>query len=149
MFSATTAHKDREMTSATVHLAVVGAHLQGQPLHHQLADRDARLVASNTTMPHYRLYALDTAPPKPGLVRTAIGEAGSGPIEVEVYELGVAEFGSFVAEVPAPLGIGRVLFRDGTEEPEFICEPIATQGAPDITHFGGWRAYLSAMSQPD
>jgi allophanate hydrolase len=129
-------------------LAVVGAHLEGQPLHHQLTERDATLVARTTTAPTYRLVALDTEPPKPGLVRVAAGEAGH-TIEVEVYELAAADFGTFVAAVPAPLAIGKVALADGSEVPGFLCEPHAVDGAPDITRFGGWRRYLSsATPQP-
>ena len=53
----------------TLSIAVVGAHLEGQPLHHQLTGRGATLVARTTTAPSYRMYALTTEPPKPGLVR--------------------------------------------------------------------------------
>jgi allophanate hydrolase len=126
-----------------VALAVVGAHLEGQPLHHQLAERDARLVARTRTAPVYRLHALATEPPKPGLVRIEPGDAGGAAIEVEVYELGVTAFGSFVAEVAAPLAIGKVLLADGSEVSGFVCEPCALVGAMEITDHGGWRAYLA------
>ena len=125
-------------------IAVVGAHLTGQPLNHQLTSRGARLVEQTRTAPTYRLVALDTAPPKPGLLRTAEGTPGAGPIEVEVWELDAADFGSFVDEIPAPLCIGRVVLEDGTDVAGFLCEAVAAEGAPDITHHGGWRAYRAA-----
>lgn len=128
-----------------VHIAVVGAHLTGEPLNHQLTDRDARLVATTTTAPVYRLYALDTDPPKPGLVRTADGgrpDPGAAAIEVEVWELDETGFGSFVDGVPAPLCIGTVELADGTTVNGFLCEPLAVREAPDITVTGGWRAHL-------
>jgi allophanate hydrolase len=124
-------------------LAVVGAHLDGQPLHHQLADRDAVLVARTSTSPDYRLFALDTVPPKPGLVRTIDGHGAR--IEVEVYELEAAAFGTFVAAVPPPLAIGTVTLADGTDVPGFVCEPYALTDAPEITSHGGWRAYLASI----
>ena len=124
-------------------LAVVGAHLSGQPLHHQLTSRRASLVATTTTAPVYRLYALPTDPPKPGLLRVG-AVTGAGAVEVEVWELDDAAFGSFVDAIPAPLGIGRVVLADGTDVAGFLCEPIAVDGAPDITHLGGWRAYVGA-----
>lgn len=130
--------------SRTIRVAVVGAHLSGQPLNHQLTSRGGTLVETTTTSPDYRLFALDTIPPKPGLVRTAAGAARGAPIELEVWELGVAEFGAFVDEVPAPLGIGTVTLADGDAVNGFICEPFALDGAPDITVHGGWRAYLAA-----
>lgn len=125
--------------SPVVHLAVCGAHLEGQPLHGQLASRGARLVARTATAPSYRLFALATDPPKPGLVRVA---GGGTAVEVEVWALNRAGFGSFVAEVPPPLAIGTVELADGTAVKGFVCEPIATDGAEDISGFGGWRAWL-------
>jgi allophanate hydrolase len=121
-------------------LAVCGAHLDGQPLNHQLTGRGARLVARTATAPSYRMVALATDPPKPGLVRVAEGGAA---IEVEVWGLGPAAFGAFVAEVPAPLAIGTVALADGSEVPGFTCEPVAVDGAADITAHGGWRAWLA------
>ena len=126
-----------------VRIAVVGAHLSGQPLNDQLTSRGATLVASARTAPIYRMYVLPTEPPKPGLVRVGeIDEAGS--IEVEVWDLDAAGFGSFVDEIPAPLGIGRVVLDDGSDVAGFLCEAIAVDGAPDITRHGGWRAYRAA-----
>lgn len=123
----------------TVKLAVVGAHLEGMPLHWQLTSRNAKFVGAFTTAPTYRLYAMaDSVPPKPALVHSAEG----GEIALEVYELGLAEFGSFVAEVPPPLAIGTVTLADGTSVKGFVAEPRALDGAEDITHLGGWRAYI-------
>ena len=128
------------VTRGRLQLAVVGAHLEGQPLNHQLSSRGARLVQRTTTATTYRLHALATTPPKPGLVRAADGGAA---IEVEVWSLPPDGFGSFVAEVPPPLAIGTIELADGTWVSGFVCEPWALDGAPDITHFGGWRAYLA------
>ena len=128
----------------SVPLAVVGAHLGGQPLNHQLVDRGGRLVATTTTAPAYRLFALDTTPAKPGLVRVADGGA---PIRAEVWELPTTGFGDFVASVPAPLAIGKVLLADGSEVSGFLCEPAALDGALDITASGGWLAHLAADAE--
>jgi allophanate hydrolase len=122
-------------------IAVVGAHLAGQPLNHQLTERGARLASCCRTSAHYRLYAIDgTRPPKPGLVR---GDTGSA-IEVEIWELPTEHFGSFVAAIPPPLGIGTLTLEDGSEVKGFICESHAVAGARDISSFGGWRNYLAA-----
>ena len=123
--------------SGQIRVAVCGAHLQGQPLNPQLTSRGARLVQRTTTAPVYRLYALPDGK-RPGLVRVA--EAGAA-IEVEVWELPGAQFGSFVDGIPAPLGIGRTLLADGSMVAGFICEPEGTAEAQDITAFGSWRAY--------
>ncbi|BBP04153.1 allophanate hydrolase [Sulfuriferula plumbiphila] len=129
-----------------IRLAVVGAHLTGMPLNHQLTTRHAQFVERTRTADCYRLYALpNTAPPKPGLVRDA--QNGSA-IEVEVWDVPLAGFGSFVAEVPAPLGIGSVELREGSVVKGFICEPCALQGATEITALGGWRAFLAQLNNP-
>jgi len=125
-------------------LAVVGAHLRGQPLNHQLTSRGARFVRQARTAPGYRLYALpNTQPPKPGLVREP-GFAGPG-IELEVWSLTDAAFGSFVAEVPAPMVIGSVELDDASIVKSFLCEPHATAGAQDVTSFGGWLPYRRSL----
>ncbi len=129
----------------TIDLAVVGAHLAGQPLNSQLTSRGATLVRATRTAADYRLHALaNTTPPKPGLVREP-GFAGSG-IEVEVWRLSPAAFGAFTAEVPAPLAIGNVTLADGSSVKGFVCEPAGFVGATEITRFGGWRAYMAAKN---
>jgi hypothetical protein len=127
--------------SSTVLLAVVGAHLSGEPLNAQLTDRSGQLVVATQTAPRYRLFALDTVPPKPGMVRVADGDERGAAIEVEVWRLTVAAFGDFVAQVPAPMCIGRVELADGQDVAGFLCEPFAIEGAAEITSYGGWRAF--------
>lgn len=131
---------DLEGRMERVKLAVVGAHLKDMPLHWQLTSREATFVGAFETAPDYRLYAIaGSVPPKPALVHSTDGAA----IKVEVYELDVAAFGSFVAEVPAPLAIGTVTLADGSSVKGFVAEPRATVGAEDITDLGGWRAYIN------
>jgi allophanate hydrolase len=122
-------------------VAVVGAHLSGQPLNHQFLALGARLADATTTAPAYRLYALDTTPPKPGLVRVAEGGAA---VEAEVWELTAAALGTLTAALPRPMALGSVELADGSAVPGFLCEPQALSGARDITRYGGWRAYLSS-----
>lgn len=129
-------------SSGHVRLAVVGAHLSGMPLNVQLTQRDAVRVEQTVTAPCYRLYALaDTEPPKPGLARVAQGAA----IRLELWDIPLARFGEFVAEIPSPLGIGTLLLADGRRVKGFICEAWALEGATDITEFGGWRDYLAGV----
>ncbi|RMQ05000.1 Bmp protein [Pseudomonas savastanoi pv. glycinea] len=128
--------------SPVVQVAVVGAHLVGQPLNWQLLEGSARLLGTTTTSADYRLYALaGTSPPKPGLVR--VPDQGER-IEVEVWEMPLNLFGAFVAAIPAPLGIGSLQLADGQWVKGFICEPVGLEGALDITDFKGWRAYRAA-----
>ncbi|MFM0012787.1 MULTISPECIES: allophanate hydrolase [Paraburkholderia] len=132
----------------TVALAVVGAHLRGQPLNWQLQEAGARFVMATQTAAGYTLYALaNTQPPKPGLVR--VTDQHGAPIAVEVWEMPLRTFGKFVADVPAPLGIGSVQLANGLTAKGFICEPSVVSngsGAIDITSFGGWLAYLDSLN---
>ncbi|MCD0505879.1 allophanate hydrolase, partial [Bordetella petrii] len=110
----------------TVQVAVVGAHLRGMPLNHQLTSRGARFIEATESAASYRLYALaNSTPPKPGMVRTGDGAA----IALEVWELPYAAFGEFVAEIPPPLGIGTLELADGRQVKGFICEPCGITGA--------------------
>ncbi|WP_405610932.1 allophanate hydrolase [Streptomyces sp. NBC_00076] len=120
-------------------LAVVGAHLSGQPLNPQLLSLGARLDRTTTTAPVYRLHALATTPPKPGLVH--VGEGGAA-IETEIWRLPAEGLGRLLAALPRPMALGSVHLADGTHVPGFLCEPEALTGAEDITQYGGWRSYL-------
>ncbi len=125
-------------------IAVVGAHLDGEPLNHQLTDRGARFVQRTETAPLYRMFLLPSDPPKPGLLRVVDGEPGANAIEVEVWDLAPAEFASFVDQIPSPLGIGRLVLDDDSDVAGFVCEPYALHGAQEITSYGGWRAFRAA-----
>ena len=129
---------------ASVRVAVVGAHLSGMPLNGQLTDRGASLAATTETAPDYRFYALPgTVPPKPGLLRVAPGEGTR--IVVEIWDMPVEQYGSFVALIPQPMAIGTLTLADGARVQGFLCEPLALVGALDISHFGGWRAYIASL----
>ncbi|MFD9391318.1 allophanate hydrolase [Streptomyces sp. NPDC060000] len=121
------------------YVAVVGAHLTGQPLNPQLLSLGAVLDRTTTTAPVYRLHALRTAPPKPGLEH--VGEGGAA-IEVEIWRLPAEGAGRLLAALPRPMALGSVELADGSQVPGFLCEPSALTDAEDITAYGGWRAYL-------
>jgi allophanate hydrolase len=125
---------------AGIQVAVCGAHMSGLPLNPQLAERGARLVRTCRTARAYRLYALtEFNPPRPGMLR----DEGGAAIEVEVWDVPSHAFGSFMAGIPAPLGIGTLTLEDGSEVKGFLCEAHAVRGARDITALGGWRQYLN------
>jgi allophanate hydrolase len=131
-------------SAATVRVAVVGAHLSGMPLNGQLTERGAQLVARTTTAPQYRLYALPgTVPPKPGLQR--VGTSDGARIVVELWDMPIEHYGSFVALIPAPLSIGTLVLEDGSSVQGFLCEAQALHGARDITNYGGWRTYIESQ----
>jgi allophanate hydrolase len=124
-----------------IEIAVVGAHLSGLPLNRELIELGASFSREVETTPDYRLFALPgSSPPKPGLLR--IGENAGAAIKAEVWALDPAGFGAFVAKIPAPLGIGTIRLKDGDSVQGFLVEAEGVKTAEDISHFGGWRAYL-------
>ncbi|NQV70497.1 MAG: allophanate hydrolase [Pseudohongiella sp.] len=129
----------RVAPAQSVDVVVCGAHLLGQPLNWQLQDRGAEFKMKTTTERAYALYALPDGK-RPALVQ----QEGGSAIEVEVWRMPMTEFGSFVAGIPTPLGIGKVALASGECLPGFICEEGCIADAEDISHFGGWRAYLEA-----
>ena len=129
------------VTGDEIAIAVVGAHLSGMVLNGELKALRGRLLEATSTAPDYKLYALDTTPPKPGMLRV---EAGTGSsISVEVWALPAAAFGEFVNAIPPPLSIGTIRLADGRDVKGFIVEPAAIDGARDISEYGGWRAYVA------
>jgi allophanate hydrolase len=127
-----------------VGIAVCGAHMDGLPLNHQLKERNAYFVRRTHSASTYRLYALPGGPPhRPGMIK--VNREGAA-IELEVWALPHTAVGSFLAGIPSPLGLGKIQLADGTQVTGFMCDASATEGARDITEFGGWRAFLNAKS---
>lgn len=128
-----------------VAIVAVGAHLSGMALNHELLSLGGRLIEATSTTPDYKLYALrGTVPPKPGMLRV---DAGGAAIAIEVWALPTKAFGAFVAAIPSPLSIGTVRLADGSGVKGFLVEAAAIEGARDITHFGGWRAFMAAQAK--
>ncbi|WP_420568005.1 allophanate hydrolase [Thalassovita sp.] len=141
-WSLTPADLPAAQTPDMIRIAVCGAHMAGLPLNTQLTERGAVLKQATTTAPDYQFYALPGDIPRPGLIRVA---AGTGhEIAVEVWQMPLAEFGSFMRLIPAPLGIGSVTLAGGDIVNGFICEGAAAETATDISGFGSWRAYLAS-----
>ena len=128
-----------------IRIAVYGAHMLDLPLNHTMTERGARYVRADTSAPDYLFYALPGAGvARPGMVRT---EAGKGAaIALELWDMPVDAFGSFMKTIAAPLGIGTLTLSDGTTAQGFICEAIATEGATDITEIADWRKYLAKQT---
>lgn len=143
---APTATETGRAAPGEIELVVVGAHLSGMPLNHELTTRHARFLRAGPTTPDYRLFALPGGPPfRPGLMRVA---AGTGvAIATETWALTPEAFGSFVAGIPAPLGIGTTRLADGTTPKGFIVEAEGIVGAEDVSRFGGWRNYIASLGK--
>ena len=136
---------EARIPSPSVELLVLGAHLSGEPLNVALLTLEATLVECVQTAPTYQLWALDTVPPRPGLLRVT---SGGGAVSGELWALPAAAFGTFVAALSAPMTVGSVELADGRRRPGFLVEPVATAGAVDITAYGDWRRYRARRGGP-
>ena len=126
----------------TIKVAVCGAHMQGLQLNLQLVALGGEFVLATTTSPNYQLFKLNGFnPARPGLLRVA--ENGAA-IALEIWQLPIENYGKFVASVPSPLGCGTISLIVNSAVQGFVCEAYATQNATDISHFGGWRAFLAS-----
>jgi len=135
-----------KLPAKNIHVVVCGAHLKGLPLNWQLLERGATLVEKTFSSPDYKLYALAGGPPfRPGMMRV---ETNGESIEVEVWSIPSENFGTFVAEIPPPLGIGKVQLIDHRWESGFICEAHGIVGAKDITKLKSWKKYMSEKTIP-
>jgi allophanate hydrolase len=122
------------LAPAEAELVVFGAHLTGMPLNHQLTGLGARYAGAVRTAAAYRMYELDTQPPKPLVVRTAGGASLPG----ERWLLSPAALGRFLHALPEPMTLGKVELADGTWTTAFVANEPAGR---DITAAGGWRAH--------
>ncbi|GMH41888.1 hypothetical protein BSKO_09798 [Bryopsis sp. KO-2023] len=127
-------------SKAALELVVVGAHLRGGLLNHQLVDLGAKYVKTCRTAPVYKMFSLG---PRPALIREQLDSSkGCGAVEVEIWEMPIERVGEFLRDgVKAPLALGDVLLDDGTHKKGFVGESYGVVGAEDITSTGGWRAY--------
>jgi allophanate hydrolase len=123
-------------------IVVFGAHLAGQPLNKDLLALGARLRGPCRTAPAYRMKALPGRIERPGVIGAATGGVA---IAGEIWALPAAAVAAFLATIGAPLGLGKVTLEGGAVSLGFICEGTeAVEAAPDISRFGGWRAYLAS-----
>ncbi|SDW91223.1 allophanate hydrolase [Alicyclobacillus hesperidum] len=122
-----------------VAVAVCGQHMRGLALNYQLEDLQAKYCGSVYTAPRYRLYALNTEPVRPGLVRQ---ETDGVPIEMELWEMSVAGLGALTASVRYPLAMGSIELADGRLVTGFTCVSGQIPDAIDISYCGGFRRWL-------
>ena len=125
-------------------LVVVGAHRKGQPLAQQLEERGAFWDGPVRTAARYRMVALDTVPPKPGVYRSEDGAELVG----EKWLLSPAAMGTFLACLPEPMLLGSVRLADGSTAVGFACDAVAAAGGEDITAWADWLADRSVEPKP-
>lgn len=130
--------------ATAVPLVVVGAHRKGQPLAHQLEEHGAFWDGPVRTAARYRMVALDTVPPKPGVYRSDDGAELVG----ERWLLSPAALGRFLASLPEPMLLGSLRLSDGSAAVGFACDAVAAAGGEDITARGDWLADRNVDPKP-
>lgn len=115
-------------------LAVCGLHMKGMPLEKQLSELGAVFDRIEHTAPCYRMYKLPSRPTKPMLVRNADGME----LELEVWKIPIAKLGVLMQKIPAPLALGKLQLKDGSEIVGFVGQ-MSSEPMEDVTRFGGWR----------
>lgn len=133
------ATNDKPLSAGFIDVLVCGAHLSGMALNWQLQDRGAWLKETTFSASKYKMYAVAGAVERPAMIM--VGDDQGCAFEVEIWSLPISEFGSFVAGIAAPLGIGKVETVDGREMTGFIAEGYAASLGKDISEFGSWRKY--------
>ena len=129
-------------------LAVVGAHLSGEPLNHQLTDLGGRLLRTCRTAPLYRLYALaGTTPAEAGAGAAGSTDAAGAAIEVEVWELPRAKLGTLLPWGGAAAGDRNpASSRTAARWPASCARPTPSPAPRTSRRFGGWRNYRRSLT---
>ncbi len=135
------AEKVAPLFESKIVFAVCGAHLKGEALHDEISH--AEFLESARTAQEYRMFAFsDGKTQKPALLA-----GGEKDFYVELYAMNAADFGKFVAQIPAPLGIGKIKLSDGRFVSGFIGDSSILENAEkfsvqDISGLGDWRKYI-------
>lgn len=133
------------MPANRVRLAAAGNHLSGLSRSFELTDRDGRLVGPARTKALYLLYARTGGPsPKPGVVK--VGRPRGAALEVEVWDLPEAAIAELATLTDPPVSLGQMVLESGETVYGYLCDPAGLGDARDVTEFGGWRTFLSAMA---
>jgi hypothetical protein len=117
--------------------SVHGLHMSGMDLNCCLKDLGAKFIKRTKTAKEYKLYALNTKPIKPGLVKDVQGRE----IETELWSLPQTKFAVFLSKTKSPMSFGKIKLSDGNEVLGFLCEPFAIENAREITSYGGWKKF--------
>ncbi len=119
------------LKSESVEFAVCGLHKKGYSLESQLTELGANFIESTETTKAYKLYKLNTAPVKPGLIK--VNDETGEKIAVDIYRIPKNKLGIFLDNVKSPLTIGDIELSDGRIAKGFLCEAYALKSAENIT----------------
>ena len=120
-------------------LAVNGTLMRGLELNGNLLAAGATFVRETRKAPLYRLWSIGDR--HPAMLRVTTGGAA---IAVEVWDVPPAGLADILMKEPAGLCIGKVALEDGSATLGVLGEVALCEGQREITHHGGWRAYIAA-----
>lgn len=121
-----------------IYLAVNGTLMRGLELNPNLLSVGATFVEETETAPIYRLWSIGDR--HPAMLRV---ETGGRSIALEVWAVPPAGLVSVLMQEPPGLAIGKVLLSSGKTVLGVLGEPFLCENQPEITRWGGWRAYLA------
>lgn len=125
----------------TLKLAVNGTLMRGLALCPNLLNVGATFEREAKTEAAYRLWTIDDNYPAMIKVRE-----GGVAVAVEVWAVPLTGLGIVLSQEPPGLAIGKVTLEDGEEVLGVIAEPLTVEGKPEISQYGGWRAYQSSLN---
>jgi gamma-glutamylcyclotransferase (GGCT)/AIG2-like uncharacterized protein YtfP len=123
-------------------IAVNGTLMRGLELNGNLLAAGARFVRETRTAPTYRLWSIGDR--HPAMLRVATGGVA---VAVEVWDVPAGGIAEILASEPPGLCVGKVTLEDGSEALGVLGEPLLCEGQREITHHGGWRAYVAARAK--
>jgi len=123
----------------SVKLAVNGTLMRGLELTRNMIDAGATFVREAATVPAYRLWSINDR--HPAMIRVA---SGGVSVAVEVWAVSPDGLAQILLQEPPGLCIGKVKLADGEEVLGVLGEPLLCEGQREITHHGGWRAYIAS-----
>ncbi|MDR2077259.1 MAG: allophanate hydrolase [Desulfovibrio sp.] len=136
----------RQRRRECMEIAVVGAHMRGLALNHQITALGGTFSRTCRTAPRYRMFVLPGEPARPAILRT---DDGCGrALEAEIWNLPMDNVGPFLSGIRPPLSLGTVILEDDKEVKGFLSETYPLASAKEITDLGGFRAYLGSAEQP-
>ncbi|MGA5821827.1 allophanate hydrolase-related protein [Kitasatospora sp. NPDC094028] len=119
-----------------------GQAMVGGPFHAKVADA---LVGPARTAPGYRFFSIDDV--CPGLLRDAAADTA---IEGELYDISLERLRDVILPgEPRELELGVIELEDGSAcLSMLLARGEVERGVHrEITHHGGWRAYLATLGR--
>ena len=125
-----------------INLAVNGTLMRGLELNANMLGAGAIFVREAQTVPVYRLWSIDDR--HPAMIRVA---SGGVSVALEVWAVPPEGLAKILLQEPPGLCIGKVKLSDGEEVLGVLGEPQLCEGQREISHHGGWRAYIATRKK--